>query len=65
MLIAPLILIAPVVLIAPLVLMAPLVLPALVLIKSADKMVLKAPVASVDSTGTSIILRVLRAYAKN
>ena len=49
----------------PLVLIALLVLPALVLIKSADKVVLKAPVASVDSTGTSIILRVLRAYAKN
>ena len=65
MLTAPPALIAPVVLTAPLVLMAPLALPAPVLIKSADKVALKAPVASVDSTGTSIILRVLRAYAKN
>ena len=31
----------------------------------ADKMVLKPPVASADSTGTCIILRVARAYAKN
>ena len=31
----------------------------------ADKMLIKPPVASVDSTGTCIILRVLRAYAQN
>ena len=39
----------------PLVLIALLVLPALVLIKNADNMVLKPPLASVDISGTCII----------
>ena len=47
-------------LIALLVLIAPLVL-----ITGADKMMLKPSVANADSTGNCIILRVMRAYAKN